>query len=350
MGIIKLKNMNVNYKNLLCVICAFMVFTFMSSSCTDENVGEFYLSGSIENLIPENSYSLDKTSTTNGFIIFTPKLDSNFQYWGLTLQEVGYYIDGELYNSVSTEPFELVLKPNDIAIGNHKLSAKMKVVGEKCNDVILSKDFEFSVSTDGNITEQHGDFYIDYNRVSTGDILEITPFLNKARSSSGCEIDEVKYYWDGKLIGTETQSPFKLKYQVNDAADSQHSINVTIYYHDDSSSKLTYNWSYSIYRIYDQDDYMLYWDIKSNRNDYINGESIDIIAKLYKGNNVNLDFEIEFYLDDELIGKSKEFPYTLEYKLSNLSIGTHKITGKSIYKKKDGYSTTNSDKTIIITK
>lgn len=332
------------------VTCAFIIITSLTTSCTDENVGEFHLSGNIENLIPENSYSLDKTSTANGYIIFTPNLNVNFNYWQLSLEKVEYYIDGELYNTVSEKPFELVITPNDITVGNHKLSTKMKVVGESCDDVILYKNSEFYVSSDEYINEQHGDFYINYNRISKGDILKITPMLNQERSSSGCKIDEVKYYWDGKLIETASQSPYTLNYIVNDDIDSEHSINVTVFYHDDSSNKLTYNWSYSNFRIYGPDDYMIHWDIKSNRNDYINGETLCLIAKNYKGKNVDLDFEIEFYLDGKIIGKSNEFPYSLEYKLSSLSVGTHKITGTTIYREKDGYSSSSSDKTIVITR
>ena len=65
---------------------------------------------------------------------------------------------------------------------------------------------------------------------------------------------------------------------------------------------------------------------------------------------MNVDFEIEFYIDGKLIGHSTSFPYTLDYTLSDLKIGTHTITGKTISKYKDYTTSGSSDKTIIITK
>lgn len=131
---------------------------------------------------------------------------------------------------------------------------------------------------------------------------------------------------------------------------SKHTINITVYYHDDYSSNLTYNWTLSGYKVYAEDNGHVSWDIKSSRNDYINGESLILTANLFKGNEVKKKFEIEFYLDDKLIGKSSSFPYTLEYNLSGLSVGTHKVTGRYYERDGDNYMSFDNSKTIIITK
>ena len=94
----------------------------------------------------------------------------------------------------------------------------------------------------------------------------------------------------------------------------------------------------------------MYWDIKSNRNDYVNGEIISLTTRHFKGNNVQVDFEVEFYLDGKLIGHSTSFPYILNHTLSGLKIGAHTITGKTILKYKDHTTSSSSDETIFITK
>lgn len=342
----KIMNKLINY-----TIGIAILFSIMMTSCTDENVGEFTLTGDIEHLVPENSCRLTRTTTSDEkFIIFTPTLDSNFEYWGLALNKVEYYMDGTLYSIEQDLPCELVLIKDELSVGSHELHAKMTISGGSCNDLVIEKNVKFNISESGNMSEQHGDFYIDYNYVSKGDLLVVTPELLVNRSSSGCEIDEVKYYWDGKLISTESTTPFNLSYQVNDETDSKHSINVTIYYHDAYSNNLTYNWALSGYKVYSEDYGFVSWDIKSKRNDYINGESLLLTAKLFKGDKVKDKFEIEFYLDEKLIGKSSSFPFTLEYQLTDLSVGTHTVTGRYYERNDDGYVSADNSKTIIITK
>lgn len=328
-----------------------VLLSFMMISCTDDNVGEFTLTGNIEHLVPENSYYLKRTNTSDGkYIVFTPILDSGFEYWGLTLKGVEYYIDGTLYSIEQNLPCELILLKDDMQVGTHELLAKMTILGAACDELVVEKGVEFNISASGDITEHHGDFYFDYNYVSKGDFLVITPELLVNRSSSGCEIDEVKYYWDGALISTELNPPFSLNYQVNDETGSKHSIKATVYYHDAYNSKLTYNWTFSGYKVYAEDYGCVTWDIKSSRNDYVNGETLLLTAKLFKGDNVKKKFEVEFYLDEKLIGKSSSFPYTLEHKLTGLSVGTHTVTGRCYEKENDGYVASSNNETIIITK
>ena len=75
-----------------------------------------------------------------------------------------------------------------------------------------------------------------------------------------------------------------------------------------------------------------------------------LTAKLFKGDKVKDKFEIEFYLDEKLIGKSSSFPFTLEYQLTDLSVGTHTVTGRYYERNDDGYVSADNSKTIIITK
>lgn len=335
-------------KWILCTVVSLIALTLFS--CEDNNVGEFVLTGNIEHLIPDDSYNLKKTTTSDGqYIIFTPNLNSNFEYWGLTLKQVEYYIDDVFYKTETAQPCELMINRDDMEIGNHKLIAQMTIVGETCDDVILKKEDVFYISSNGALSERHGDFYINYNYVTKGEELVITPELLVARSTDGCKIDEVKYYWDGTLISTSKSSPYDLRYKVEEGNGSSHEINVVITYHDEFSNNLTYNWNYSNYTVRTAGDYLLTWDIKSRRNDYMNGETVSMIAQLFKGSNVKMNFEVEFYFDDRLIGKSSSFPYTLDYKLEKLAKGSHIIKGKIVTKEDDSTLSQSSEKTIIIT-
>ena len=331
------------------------VFIFLINmifvSCKDDYVGDYMLTGNIESLIPENSWDIEHTSTSDGkYILFKPELNSNFEYWGLSIKQVDYLLDGTLYKTEFAHPYELMVDKDNLSEGNHTITAKILIVGEACNDVVLEKSKDFNVSLNGSVSEVYGDFYIDYNYVTQGDYLVVIPELLIERSSEGCEIDKVEYFWDGELVATGTTEPFGLNYYIDDEIGTTHDLNMIIYYHDDNNSSLTYNWMLSSYKIYDVTDGFISWNIKSRRNDYVNGETISLIAKLFKGADVDTNFEIEFYFDDELIGKSSSFPYTLDYKLSDLSIGSHKITAKSINKYDNYTSSSTENETIVIVK
>ena len=327
-----------------------LLTTFTISSCEDDNVGEFVLTGNIEHLIPEGTYDLNKTETIGGqYIVFTPDLNTNFEYWGLSLKQVDYYIDDVLYTSETKSPWEIMIDKNEMPKGNHKLRAEMTIIGQACDNVVLVKEESFYIPYDGEISERHGDIYIDYNYITKGDELVITPELLTNHSSEGCDFDEVWHYWAGKVIATYTSSPFTLRYKVDDEVETTHQISVQIAYHDIFSKNLTYNWSYSNYEILSSDDYFYSWRIKSGRNEYKNGEIVSLVAKLYKGLNVKKDFEIELYFDDVLIGKSSSFPYILDYKLTNLSKGSHVFKGIFITKEGDSSSSLINENRIIIT-
>lgn len=321
------------------------------NSCEDNNVGEFKLTGNIENLIPKDSYSLHKSISKDGrSIIFTPELNSNFKYWGLTLKKVDYFIDEVFYKTEMTSPCELVIDKNNIEPGSYKLKAKMTIVGADCNDVILEIEDIFSISSSGSISERHGLFYIDYNFVRPGDILEVTPQLIQERSTEGCEIDKVDYYWDNTLISTETSAPFTLKYKVKAEAETTHQLRLVIGYHDKYSHNLTYNWCYANYKVYSDDTSFTTWNIQSGLDDYKNGETLLIVAKKFEGANSKNTDEIEFYFDNVLIGKASTYPYKLDYKLDNVSKGSHVVEGKTIRKVGNTSYSISHMETIFVTR
>ena len=138
---------------IVCIIMLFM--TFAISSCEDDNVGEFVLTGNIEHLIPEGTYDLDKTETVGGqYIVFTPDLNTNFEYWGLSLKQVDYYIDDVFVTSETTSPWEIMIDKNEMPKGNHKLRAEMTIIGQACDNVVLVKEESFYIPINGEIFEE----------------------------------------------------------------------------------------------------------------------------------------------------------------------------------------------------
>lgn len=335
-------------KHILYAMMSLMTLTFLS--CEDDNVGGFVLTGNIKHLIPKGTYRLEKTKSDDGqYLIFTPVLHSNFEYWGLTLKQVEYYIDDALYSTATASPYEIRINKDDMSIGNHELKARMTIVGEACDDVVLEEEDVFYISSKNEISDRHGEFYVNYNYVTTGDELVVTPELLIDRSTEECEIDQVEYYWNGTLISTATSSPFELRRKVTEEAGTSHALDLTITYHDKYSDKLVMYWSFNNFTIRTADDYSITWGLKSLRDDYKNGETISLISKAYKGINVTKDFEIKFYFDDELIGQSSSFPYALDYTLENLEKGSHTITGETVTKEGNSSVTVSHEETIIIT-
>lgn len=321
-------------------------------SCDEiDNEGEYKLTGNIEHLIPVSSYDVKKTESSDGkYIIFTPELNRNFEYWGLSMKKADYYLDGNLYKTVTDVPFELMLVKNDIDVGNHTILTKMTIGGEACNDAVIEKSNDFTLSSHGDISESYGDFYIDYNYVTKGEYLIVTPELLTERSSKGCKIKEVEYKWDGQVIQKSTTAPFSLKYMVNDEIGTTHNLSVYISYQDDNNLYLSYNWGYSDYKIRGDNDYMYSWSIKSKQNMYSNGETVSCAAKIYKGKNFNGTISWELFLDGVSVAQTDKFPYVKDIILSGMSIGTHVLKGKFTIRQGNGSSSSSEEKTIIITK
>ncbi len=332
------------------IICLMLMLSF--SSCDDENVGEFKLTGNIEQLIPSEGYDLEVTQATASdgekYLNYSPYLDSNFEKFGLKVKKVDYYIDGELFESATSEPFDLMLKLSTLYEGKHSLLAKILVVGEYCDDVTLEVTDDFVVSASGN-TSGYVDFYIDCNHVEDGGILYVNPILNEQRSSPGTKIEEIKYYWDEKLVETKTKAPFVWNTQVVSADSEPHTWSISIKYTNANNKTSYYNYSYQNITTIKDDGNLTYFKLMSGRNDYELGETVKSVVKSFKGKNCTTKISIKLYFDDELIGSSSTFPYINELKLTNQRIGRHVMKCSITNEEKDYSYTTHYEKTIIIT-
>lgn len=335
---------------VLSIICSSLML--VTTSCDDENVGEYKLTGNIEHLIPSAAYDLkvDRSTASNveKYVVYSPYMSENFENWGLSVKKVDYYVDGKLFESATSEPFDLMIKLSALGEGKHALLAKILVVGEYCDDLTLEVKDEFVVSENNTVTD-FVDFYIDSNHVGNGGTLYVNPILNVQRSSPGTKIEEIKYYWDGKLVLTKTTAPFVWNTQVVDEDTEPHSWSLTIKYSNADNKTNLYNYSYGNVTTIKDDDSFTYFDLMSGRNDYELGETIKSVVKSFRGKNFKQKISVKLYFDDELIGSSSIFPYYNDFKLTNQKIGKHIIKCAITQEEKDFSSTYYNEETIIIT-
>lgn len=348
----KLSNLNIS-KLALLIICTVTAGIFISCS-DDDNEGEYKLKGDISSLVPEYSYSIDSKvasgSDGTNYLYVVPKLNDNFEYWGLKLTKVDYYIDNVLTSTIKQSPFELLLTASTIGLGNHSVKATMTISGEECDDLILEKSNDFYISSINSSTKTTAEIYYDWNYVCKGETLHFTPSIIEERSPKGSKITKASYYWDNVLIETKTQSPFTWDYVVNDEPETSHNIYVKVDYITDNNTG-SENFTFSGFTVQKDDESQHFWTRKlaSNENTYTNGQTLEGVAKVHIGKNCKDEYSFKLYLDDEIIGESSTFPYEVAYKLKNESIGNHKLTSEWLYTK-DGVSgyKTSTDETIVI--
>jgi len=329
-------------------------------SCEEETEEweEFKLTGNIESLIPDYSYSIEhsiaaSSDGTNYLVAktdFLGVLDTNLEYWGLRVKNIRYYVDDTLLETVSSSPYGMACPVADIGLGDHTLKAKITVCGEECDDAVLEKSDDFNVPSTNSTKQTYARIYVDYNYVCKGENFQLTPYILEERSPEGSKITKVEYYWDNKLIETKTASPFTWSYPVTDEAGTSHSVKAVIRYSYGSNSTGIYNFSFDTYTIMDDDDCHYWWTRKLSDNDdvYQNGETVEGVAKCYQGKNYTDKISLKLYYDDKLIGESSTFPYEIDYKLVNQSVGFH--TFKPVWTKThpDGTNNTSTTESTII--
>lgn len=334
-----------------CVLLSLL--SFVLASCEDDNVGEYKLTGNIESLIPSSSYNVSGTTKAGSdgtqYLVVTPTLDDNFEYWGLTVKDVKYYIDGELAETVNASPYDLVYNISGMKAGTHEFLVKITIQGEECEDVVLEKSGTFTASSSGSTTSSSVAIYFDYNYVCKGETFQLTPYILEERSPENSKITKVEYYWDDKLVATKTQSPFTWEYPVTDEAGTSHSVKAVIQYSYGNSTG-SYSWYFGTYTIMDDDGSRYWWKRKlaDNDNIYQNGETVESVAKCYKGKDNKDTYSFKLYYDGKQIGESSTFPYEIDYKLVNQSTGSHTFKSEWTVKKSDGSTQTSSSESTIV--
>ena len=111
----------------------------------------------------------------------------------------------------------------------------------------------------------------------------------------------------------------------------------------------SYNYGFSNYTTLKEDNHFTVWNVMSGRNDFSLGESIPSIIKSYRGKNFKDKVSAKLYFDDTLIAETSSFPFKNEFKLTNQSIGIHKMKCAITVTSGNQKTTSCDEKSIVVT-
>lgn len=336
-------------RTLYAIVVMFFIAFFLTS-CDEEVSDDLTLRGNIDNLIPNGVIKVSVASLYhdgNTYIRLSPKVYADFDFWGLYIRSMDFLIDGESVGTKTTEPYTLNYVSESISSGSHEAISRITIGGNECDDAIICDTTNFYANST-TYTGQ-GDFYIDYNLVTTGDNLQITPYLLEETSSEGCEITTVAYYWDGELLNKATSSPFSLNYQVTEEVGTSHDISIIINYKDNKNSNLTYSYGHSGFMIYGPEEVAMYFITKSSRMYCDNGDTLSGMGKVFVGKESDATCNMCVYWDDEIVDTTTNFPYEFNYAVHDAETNTiHDLTMKGEVTYGDGTTKTYSQTQHII--
>ncbi len=65
--------------------------------------------------------------------------------------------------------------------------------------------------------------------LSNGEVLTVTPSIDKTNSSPGLGLSSVEYYWDGELQEVMKSEPFVWNYKIDGQSVGKHTTTVVVY-------------------------------------------------------------------------------------------------------------------------
>ncbi|MBU7036338.1 MAG: Ig-like domain-containing protein [Theionarchaea archaeon] len=180
------------------------------SNGTHTILAEGYVSGTLEDsdsvtVTVENiTYYITITnppngSTVSGTVIIT--VDTN-------CDEVRFYIDGTFVYDDTSSPFQYTWDTTAYPDGNHTIMVEGYVSGtlEDTDSVTVTVD---------NVIE----YYLTITNPSDGEVVSDTVTIT---TDTNCE--EVRFYIDGSLVGTDYTAPFQYSWDTTDYSDGNHTI------------------------------------------------------------------------------------------------------------------------------
>ena len=304
-----------------------MAFLCLSlNSCeNDPHDPDFELSGNVQKYFPEYCVRLSASYNYGNNKYFHMTAEPYFYFspdeWGIEIEKVDYYVDDKYIQTETVSPFSIEYDSDNWYTGAHNVRADITISGKNIDTFVLQAK---RVIDNSSSQERAADIWFDYNFATTGQEFTISGNLNSKRSSSNTIVNSFSAKWDDVSMGEKTATPYKLGRVVTEPAGTSHSVNATLYYIQ-GNTRLSYGFTMNDYEIPGPTTVRQMFRFKSRYNDYQNGEILEGIARLFVGSEVKSTYELELYLDNGLIAKTKEFPYELSYKLENLEIGEHDI-------------------------
>ena len=288
----------------------------MISPTKEFEVKEDGASGSSGGLSMQASWSYSGTDVT--FSIGSVGLTKTLVDNGWKLISVSYYLDEELVETVSEEPFGFHYTAKNLKRGKHYLSIMAKV-----SNPTNGKETELSSTHEVNVGPGMN-FYVDYSQyIKSGEPLVATPYFLEKRSDAGCVIKSVTYWIDDEKVDTKNSAPFALSYNLP-TDDKKHKLDVSISYSDGTDTQRSYYMTYSGIQFMTADTHEYVGRIKGSGNFFV-GDELSCYAKVYRGETVTGTDAVKIYLDEKFLGESSSFPYSIDYKLTASDIGKHQL-------------------------
>ena len=149
---------------------------------------------------------------------------------GLRIVQVEYLFDDKSISSSTAAPFALNYKIQGQSIGEHTLTAIIKVKGDGYVDMTYTLKFTITVLEepfvlDFNIT--YDDESFNNSEIRNGETLSGTISLSE-NTSVDATITRVEYYWDGTMFSGTSIAPFRFEYQMNRQTIGAHEFKIVV--------------------------------------------------------------------------------------------------------------------------
>lgn len=318
------------------ILCILSCFTLVS--CILEDTGEYKLTGKIGQYITSDVCKVSCSTNTvqNGttYLYATVENSKVLDNWGLFIRGIKYYVDDNYIAETNTGLTSFRDSIPNLSSGLHYLKCEITIGGESCEDALINRNASFSVTDNnggtvvpGDNTTPLTDLFMDYNYVTSGDYLQINPFLF-SEASSKPRITKVDYRWDGQLISSVNTEPFSLNYLITEAPETKHDIHVVVYYRNSDGTESTRQWYYSGYTICNDTDYRYTGGLKWFKESYTKADYLPVYARAYIGKNAKEKLEFRLLIDGEEVLMENSFPYDKNFPLASYETGVHVLTYK----------------------
>lgn len=238
----------------------------------------------------------------------------------LSICEVRYYVDEQLTGTVTDGPFCFVELIPALTDNEHTLKIVMDVMDEKGDKASSTSVHTFKPYTD---TQYFTASALNFDNKCYMQVDEIdTPYKF---DKLGLAISEMRFYVDGKLVGTDKSAPYNYQGFISKLDDTDHLLNVTYDVTDPAGETASQTLTTEV-RLVKQTERLYSEAFHFNEKTYI---QIDEISLPYLESMGLKCSEMRFYVNEQLISIVKEKPYGCEKLIDLLSGENH--TAKVVY-------------------
>lgn len=213
-----------------CLQTWLLIMSIFLTACSNEESWE--RPADLSPYIPDYSVGTNGSWYVSGSIAsfnLEPRIYADFEYWKLQVKSIEYYIDDELVQTDTKEPYSFIYTAVGLTQGKHKFIMKVRIkdlISGK--ETIINPTKEFEVTSDassgssGGLSTQASWSYSGKNVSFTINSVELT----KTLSDNGWVINTVNYYLDDELIEITNEKPYGLHYTAKDLNRGNHYLKI----------------------------------------------------------------------------------------------------------------------------